>query len=269
MTPTIIFTTSFFEKGFFLAPLKMPTVPSSHCKHTAMSVPVKTLIILRMRSSLWIVRPKHLFNYTYILIMPVCTVRTIRIDEEVWEYQYTHWLHHATLDTDLIKHEWTNIEKNNFLSLQMWKINEMLVNWFTWSSIIKHSSICVLLPNMLVKRQFWWVCQGWKEFLDCERFAVNGVWRQFTQGKVSTLHLHQGHIELQKNCLHFIFPPKLPSRDQKVSSILKFHKQAFIKQQKGQDSLLGQVISNIPRVVFRFSRENFSYFVHNVFLVME
>ena len=46
--------------------------------------------------------------------MPVCTVRTIRIDEEVWEYQYTHWLHHATLDTDLIKHEWTNIEKNNF-----------------------------------------------------------------------------------------------------------------------------------------------------------
>ena len=47
-------------------------------------------------------------------------------------------------------------------------------------------------------------------FQDMDRkwFAVNGVCRQFTQDKVSTLHLHQGHIELQKNCLHFIFPPK-------------------------------------------------------------
>ena len=43
--------------------------------------------------------------------------------------------------------------------------------------------------------------------MDRKRFAVNGLCRQFTQDKVSTLHLHQGHIELQKNCLHFIFPP--------------------------------------------------------------
>ena len=80
-----------------------------------------------------------------------------------------------------------------------------------------------------------------QEMVCCE--WCNGVCWQFTQGKVSTLHLHQGHIELQKNCLHFIFPPKLLSQDQRVSSILKFHKQAFIKQQKGWDLLLGQVVT--------------------------
>ena len=84
-------------------------------------------------------------------------------------------------------------------------------------------------------------------FQDMDRkwFAANGVCQQFTQGEVSTLHLHQGHIEHQNNCLHFIFPPKLLSRDQQVSSILKFHKQAFIKHQKGRDSLSGWVITKL------------------------
>ena len=31
---TLLFTTFFLQKGYFWAPLKMPTVPSSHCKRT-------------------------------------------------------------------------------------------------------------------------------------------------------------------------------------------------------------------------------------------
>ena len=35
---TLLFTTFFSQKGYFWAPLKMPTVSSSHCKHTAVKM---------------------------------------------------------------------------------------------------------------------------------------------------------------------------------------------------------------------------------------
>ena len=35
---TLLFTTYFLQKGYFWAPFKMPTVPSSHCKRTAITI---------------------------------------------------------------------------------------------------------------------------------------------------------------------------------------------------------------------------------------
>ena len=38
MILTLLFTTFFLQKGYFWAPLKMPTVPSSHCKRTVIAL---------------------------------------------------------------------------------------------------------------------------------------------------------------------------------------------------------------------------------------
>ena len=42
LTLTILFTIFLVEKGYFSAPLKVPTVPSSHCKRTAFDNSVPT-----------------------------------------------------------------------------------------------------------------------------------------------------------------------------------------------------------------------------------
>ena len=38
LTLTLLFTTFFLLKGYIWAPLKMPTVPSRYCKHTAFDI---------------------------------------------------------------------------------------------------------------------------------------------------------------------------------------------------------------------------------------
>ena len=51
MILTLLFTTFFLQKGYFWAPLKMPTVPSSHCKRTGIT---NTVQIQFSQSSTWI-----------------------------------------------------------------------------------------------------------------------------------------------------------------------------------------------------------------------
>ena len=63
--------------------------------------------------------------------------------------------------------------------------------------------------------------------------------------KLALCTFTKGILNSERTVCPFIFPPKLPSRDQQVSSILRSHKQAFIKQQKVWDSLWGRVITKL------------------------
>ena len=58
--------------------------------------------------------------------------------------------------------------------------------------------------------------------MDRKWFAVNGVCRQFTQGKISTLHFHQGHMELQTKEL-FAFHIHLSSQTSKSRPTILFN----------------------------------------------